>query len=244
MISLRLYWLERKLEVFNNLFDLPPEKNDLEVVKQELYVSIVNGDLNYANHPVMVGHFKGDGIYSAEKSLDKYLDYKLSERHKLGFYPADIGDSEVTFHKKSKPRGALVVGLGKFEHLTPFLLAKSVEIAVIKYSFFFRDNYDSEENKKAGSSLSTVIIGNSFGGISVEDSISAILMGVHRANRKINKLDIGLRTIEELEFVDYYEDITQQAYQALKNLEHSQNDINIVVKPNRPGIGSKKRISA
>lgn len=231
-------------EVFNNLFDLPPEKNDLEVVKQELYVSIVNGDLKYANHPVMVGHFKGDGIYSAEKSLDKYLDYKLSERHKLGFYPADIGDSEVTFHKKSKPRGALVVGLGKLEHLTPFLLAKSVEIAVIKYSFFFRDNYDSEENKKAGSSLNTVIIGNSFGGISVEDSISAILMGVHRANRKINKLDIGLRTIEELEFVDYYEDITQQAYQALKNLEHSQNDINIVVKPYRTGIGSKKRISA
>ena len=191
-----------------------------------------------------MAYFKGDGIYSAEKSLDKYLDYKLSERHKFGFYPADIGDSEVTFHKKSKPRGALVVGLGKLEHLTPFLLAKSVEIAVIKYSFFFRDNYDSEENKKAGSSLSTVIIGNSFGGINIEDSINAILTGVHRANSKINKLDIGLCAIDELEFIDYFEDIAQQAFQALKSIEHSQNDTNIVVKPYRTGLGSKKRISA
>jgi len=44
-----------EIEIFNNIFDLPPEKNDFEVAKQELYVSIVNGDLKYANHPVMVG---------------------------------------------------------------------------------------------------------------------------------------------------------------------------------------------
>lgn len=75
----------------------------------------MNADLKYAAHPVLVGHFLHDGLYSAEKSLDTYLKQKLSERHRLGFYPGDIGASEVTYQSDSKPKGALIAGLGRMK---------------------------------------------------------------------------------------------------------------------------------
>ena len=231
------------VDILDNLLDINSRNQENESISQELIVSVVNADLKYANYPVMVGHFKNDGIYSAEKSLDKYLDFKLSERHKLGFYPADVGDCEIIFHRNAKPKGGLVVGLGKLEDLTPHFLAQTVESAVIKYAFFFRDNYDKMEREDFGRTLSSVIIGNYFAGLSVEDSMGAIISGVLKANRKILKLDIGLSTIQEIEFLDYYEDIAQQAYQILRNIKR-QDEAHFEVRPYRIGLGSRKRISA
>ncbi|TDQ77464.1 DUF7379 domain-containing protein [Sphingobacterium yanglingense] len=231
-------------DVLDTIFDTDDGAQSDTNQTETLRVSMVNADLCYANYPVMVGHFKNDGIYSAEKSLDGYLNQTLSERHKLGYYPSDIGESEVTYQGQSQPKGGLVIGLGKVDDLTPYLLSQSVEKAVIKYAFFFRDNYSNISNKQVGSTISSVIIGNSYAGLSIADSLQAIISGVQRANRKILKLDIGLAPVEELEFIDYYEDIAQLGYQTLKAMERSQSDPHIAVRPLRIGQGRKKRISA
>ncbi len=210
---------------------------------QQLAVSIFNADLKNARHPVLVGHFKDDGLYSAEGSLDRYLNKKLSERHRLGYYPGEIGESEITYHSASQPRGALVIGLGKLDDLTPYRLALSVEKAIIKYAFFFRDNYENPENKKYGSGISAVIIGSVFAGLSIGDSVKAIITGVQRANDRIIQLANGLEPIKELEFVDYYEDVAQLCYQVLKKIEATDDRLNIVVKKFNAGSGSKRRLS-
>jgi len=44
----------------------------------------MHGHLKFADWPVLVGHYKGDTIISAEKVLDAELDGRLTHRHRLG----------------------------------------------------------------------------------------------------------------------------------------------------------------
>lgn len=231
------------LRAMENIFGITRDHNPGKSPRQPLSITVYNADLKNARHPVMVGHFKADGIYSAEKALDGNLGGRLSERHRLAFYPGEIGESEITYHSTSTPKGGLVVGLGDSDKLTPYRLSLSVEKAIIKYAFFFRDNYTIVENKNHGSGISSVIIGNSFAGLPVSESIIGIITGIQRANEKINHLNIGLKPIREIEFVDYYEDLAQLCYQTLKKLEEGNNSFNILVNKFLSGPGKRKRFT-
>ncbi len=208
---------------------------------QAISVSVLNADLKYASYPVMVGHFRNDGIYSSEKALDTYLKFKLSARHKVGFYPEEIGVSQVIFHRKDQPKGALVLGLGAQGELTPYQLMLSVQSAILKYAFFFKDNYEDPEIKRNGRVISTVLIGSAFAGLTLNDSLRAIVRGVEKANEKIRILDYGLETIRAIEFIDYYEELAQQAYAILKRIETEVHNHNILVSEFRTGTGSRKK---
>ena len=69
-----------------------PVYEEVALVKP-VKVSVVHGNLSFSEHPVAVGHYEGDGLYSAEDRLDYYLDGKLSARHRLGLYPGPEGKS-------------------------------------------------------------------------------------------------------------------------------------------------------
>ncbi len=81
-------------------------------------VRVVHGNLMYARHPVAVGHYAGDTIISAEKSLDAALEGLLRRRHQIGIYPDALGTSAIFINPRlrsypsASPRGAIVVGLG------------------------------------------------------------------------------------------------------------------------------------
>lgn len=60
-------------------------------------VTLTHGDLAYARHPVLVGHYLGDTIISAEKALDQRLGGALSERLQLGLYPGRLGTHALFF---------------------------------------------------------------------------------------------------------------------------------------------------
>ena len=53
-------------------------ETDKKKDKHRVNVWVTNGDLSKAKYPVAVGHFKGDGIISAEAALDHFMDKKLS----------------------------------------------------------------------------------------------------------------------------------------------------------------------
>jgi hypothetical protein len=77
--------VENDNQIIETIFDGFNESNKSKVDDSLVNVTVLNADLKYAAHPVLVGHFLHDGLYSAEKSLDTYLKQKLSERHRLGF---------------------------------------------------------------------------------------------------------------------------------------------------------------
>lgn len=217
------------------------EKEQASTKDNPLIVSVFNSDIKFAHYPLMVGHFKNDGIYSAEKRLDNLLKNKLSERHAYGLYPSVIGDSEIIFQLLEQTKGGIIVGLGKQDELSGFNLAKAIELAVLKYSILYRD-YESEKayDNNPELSISTVLIGSNYAGLSINESINSIISGVKKANEKIILLDNGQKTIGQLEIVEYYEDIAQQAYKELYN-EYSEDE-NIIIEPFKAGYGNKKRI--
>ncbi|MGB5943461.1 MAG: CHAT domain-containing protein [Leeuwenhoekiella sp.] len=226
------------------LFGIEPKLGDEAISTPPINVSVVNADLRVGSYPVMVGHFYNDSVYSAEKALDGYLDGRLTQRYEMGYYPGKVGESEVFFNLKTNPRGAIVCGLGESQGLTSYLLAKSVEMAVLKYAMFMRDNYTLPKAKKYAEGVSCILIGTGYGNLQIEDSVKGILLGVSQANRYIQEQGNGLQLIINLEFVNYYQSLASQAYWALTELKGADNRVNFnLIKGLKKKEGAKKRRS-
>jgi len=206
-------------------------------------VKVIHGDLKMSAYPVMVGHFFMDLILSSEKALDNYLDNRLSQRLKIGYYPGKIGESEVFFNLKTQPKGAIVCGLGDTGDLTSYVLSKTVKQAVLKYAMFMRDNYTLPEAKKYATGISFVLMGIGYGKLPIEDSIKGILLGVAKANNQIQETGDGLKLIKDIEIVNYYESLASEAYFSLTRLYKTDNRIAFNYSKGiarRPGAKKKK----
>jgi CHAT domain-containing protein len=182
-----------------------------------LNVSISQGDLSYASFPILIGHFNGDGILYAEKAVDHYLDGRLSRRHKLGLYPGLIGTSEILLGHPPNTSGAVVVGMGSAGDLTAYQLARTIEQGVANYLL----RMDSQASTSGEIGLSPLIIGCGYGGLTIENSVRAILQGIQNANAKIKKLqDNKIRPVTHVEFIEKYDHRALAAYYALNTLEN------------------------
>jgi CHAT domain-containing protein len=146
-------------------------------------------------------------------------------------------------------RGAIIIGLGKPENLTAPELTKSVEQGVSNYILHLNDEPDQikptdGENKTVG--LSSLIIGSGYGGLSVENSIKAIIQGVHNANIKVKNLNLGnTKTVGKIEFVELFEDSAVGALYSLSRIEIQETrSFKVVMEEKKLHtlLGSRKRI--
>ena len=214
-----------------------------------LNISISNGDLRDATFPVISGHFYKDGILYAESVLDSYLNGVLRERHALNLYPGDVGTHEIILSWTTSPKGAVVVGLGELGELNAYKLELSVTQGVSKFLLRLRELEASNPKAyqtifKNGIGISALIVGCGFGGLSIDSSLRAIVMGVKKANENIKALNNPyLKKIEALEFVELYEDRALQAFYSLKRMEADQQ-LNIVLPFDKikKMFGVKKRV--
>lgn len=247
----------RNGEIITEVFESPEPLYDSKAVVEALFgiqkkmepeaeyfnVKIIHGDLKMSSYPVMVGHFFMDLILSSEKALDIYLDNRLSQRLSIGYYPGEIGESEVFFNLKTKPRGAIVCGLGSATGLTSYVLSKTVKQAVLKYAMFMRDNYTLPQAKKYATGISFVLMGIGYGKLPIEDSMKGILLGVAEANRQIKETGEGLKLIKDIEIVNYYESVASEAYFSLTRLYKTDNRVTFSYDKGiakRPGAKKKK----
>ena len=196
-----------------------------------LEVRILHGDLAYVSHPVLVGHYTGDTIVSAEAALDARLrsddaQGPLSRRRDLGLYPGPLGTHEVFFneHPPRKPDGALVVGLGQVGELSPGRLEAGVRDLLLEYALQLlqRDALRAEPavtRARISAGVSALLVGTGAGGLGLRDSLEAMLRGALAANRKLEdaKLDQRVR-IDRIEFVELYEDVAIGAANELASL--------------------------
>jgi hypothetical protein len=115
---------------------LPPEDAADAAALPVIAVSVCHGDLSYARHPVLVGHYQGDTIISAEAVVDRQLNHALTQRLDLGLYPGRLDTHAVFFNTEplGRPAGAVVVGLGQVGELTPGLLEAGVRSALLDYA--------------------------------------------------------------------------------------------------------------
>lgn len=244
-------------------FDLTPEGVERSVLGLEsgekkpvvtgtsINVLVRNGDLRYASFPVLAGHFQGDGILTAEAEIDKNLGGALSERHRLGIYPGPVGTSEILISGDSESKGAIIVGLDSFGTLTAFQLVQTIEQGVSRYLLEMNSKLSFKKSlaKAQGQvGISVVLIGSGYGGLSIESSVEAILQGVQNANNKVDKVEKGrTKLIEQIEFIELYEDRALSCFYALRKIEKDQNSA-LQITLDKAGIktlfGARKRIPA
>lgn len=179
----------------------------------QVNVYVTHGNLENARFPVAVGHHYGDGIVSAEGALDFYLNRRLSERHRAGIYPGEIETAEVVLQPDSHPPGGVVVGLGEFGELSTGQLERTFCHAVIALAL---KKQEYPELLKVSSGITPLLIGSNFGGLTLRGALRAMLTGTLLANERIRMMeDNSLKPIEEIEFIEIYEDRAIHAIRAL-----------------------------
>ena len=234
--------VERGAEV---AFPIPPEKIDIYPDGAELiatavgghprvrpsakrlpvWVSVAHGDLSFTRQPVAVGHYQGDSIVSAEDYLDRHLDGMLRRRDGLGLYPGPLLTGEIFFNPDPNrtPAGAIVVGLGAVGRLTAAELRRSMARALVKFAVARlereREKSQGEPGIMVSAAFTSLLIGTGAGGLSVENSVIAILHGVHRANLALEKAKLDRQVvIDRVEFIELWQDRAILAARALERV--------------------------
>ncbi len=193
------------------------------VPQPRVKVGIVHGHLGFTDHAVMVGHYQGDTVVSAEAALDHMLDGRLRERLRLGLYPGALGSADVFLNPGKKPGGAIVIGLGRVGELTSGHLTASVTRGALLHASALaeqaRSSHGDRRTAPVSAAIATLLIGTGAGGIAVEDSLSAVLRGVARANRTLTESGLGKRVIfTEVDILELWEDRAILAAHALPRL--------------------------
>ncbi len=212
---------ERSVRGFSFGPGRPAQEQMKTAVLPLIRVSLTHGDLAYAKHHVLVGHYQGDTIVSAEAALDKRLHYAMTHRLKLGIYPGPLNTHALFFNQQptAKPAGALVIGLGQVGELSPGLLESAVRSALLDFALQMLQRKPPNPDKAQGIvsvTLTCMLVGTGAGGMSLRDSIDAILRAAVAANDKL--VEVGLDNqvlIDAIEFLELYEDVAIQAAKAL-----------------------------
>ena len=192
-------------------------------------VRVVHANLALARHPVAVGHYAGDSIISAESHLDRALDGELTQRNLLGLYPGPVGTSALFTNSKLHqdppplPLGAIVIGLGTPGVLNAGTLSRAFSRAMLDYVIAWSNHERSlagSKGKEASNDLglTTLLVGTGAGGVTVPDSVHAILQSVVRSNQALAAARQPQR-IREVEFIELWEDRAIQAVRACQDVQ-------------------------
>ena len=195
---------------------VPPAEPAARPVK----VSVAHGNLSFCQNPVAVGHYEGDGIFNAEKALDYHLNGRLSTRHRMGRYPGLEGTAEVLLDQGSpKAGGAIIVGLGKAGELSPRKLTQCFANAMREYGIMAAEQKIQDSDGELA--VSTLLIGAGGMGLSIANSVDAILSGVLQANKSFAQEEGDLQKVRiaEVQFIELFKDQAILAARALKAYE-------------------------
>ncbi|HEX6707145.1 MAG TPA: CHAT domain-containing protein [Albitalea sp.] len=187
-------------------------------------VSVVHGNLAYARFPVVVGHYAGDTIVGAEDHLDRSLGGLLRRRAALGMYAGAPGSNIVVLQPdmRARPAGAIVVGLGRPDTLSPGSLREGITRAALEYALAaLGDSSDRfkprSEGQPRSAGLSCLLVGSGAGGLTMRNVVCAVLGGIGAANRRLADQQLAAQVwIDEVEFIELWLDRATQAADALE----------------------------
>ncbi len=178
-------------------------------------VSVRHADLSYARHAVLVGHYQGDTIVSAEAVLNQRLGEALARKRDLGLYPGAHGTHAVFFNEdpRRSPSGALVVGLGEVGELSTGRLQSSLRDAMLEFALRQAQRPEALAEARASGSgrvaarLSCLLVGSGGAGLSVRECVEALLRAAVDANRRLEDTHMDSRVLfTDIEFIELFED--------------------------------------
>lgn len=177
-------------------------------------VTVRHADLAYARHAVLVGHYDGDTIVSAEAALDARLEGALSRRRELGLYPGAHGTHAVFFNDDPgrSPSGAVVVGLGTVGELAAGRLQTSLRDAMLEYALRLVQRAAAEcagaPVGRVAARLSCLLVGSGGAGLSVRESVETLLRAAAAANQRLVATQMDAKVLfTGLEIIELFEDM-------------------------------------
>ncbi len=198
-----------------------------------IQVQVIWGDVKYSACPVVVGHYSGDTIVSAEAALNDMLDGELERRNALNLYPGAIGTSLVISRPKKTLPGVIVVGLGTIGSLGRGELAATVREGVLKWAVetlsaqrLTQTEVMIDETPVAndrGIGLALILVGSGSGGLSLRDTAHSLLAGVAQALSRLGSEEAARLNLRRIEFIDYYEDRAYSFWHELNKLLDNQH---------------------
>ncbi|MEO5996725.1 MAG: CHAT domain-containing protein [Chitinophagaceae bacterium] len=223
-------------------------------------VSVINGDLVHSKYPVVVGHFKGDGIVHAEKYLDQALGLKLSEYHFVNNYPGDIGTHLVILDdNKNKSgnticNGGVVVGLGEFGSLTESRLMVTLTQAFLTLAIRFNElqaNKPKDADEVVDFGISSLTVGSDFAGLRITTSVKTIFSAVLQVNEKLDAMSkregakFKYNKINHIEVVEIYQHKSIHVGRVIRDFltQDGFSKFRFVPPVIRPGSGALSQIA-
>jgi pimeloyl-ACP methyl ester carboxylesterase len=230
-----------------------------------IHVGLTHDNLTNAKQPVLVSHYMHDVIVAAEKYLDRQLDGRLSELLRMELYPGPINTGIVVLNDASgdAPRevsvhpGAIVAGLGRVGELTPGALTSTLTHALTMYGAEcvgrerrrqHRIAPDTRAEGTVSAPVTAILIGSGEGGLTLADSVRALLRAVLAANERLSggvhaeSTAPGTVTaqIDSVTIIELYEDRAIEAAHTLRKLaeipEFAAYVVDPLVNPGKEGI--------
>ena len=188
----------------------------------QLTVSVVHASLEHATWPLAVGHVQGMPLRGAEGVLDRRLGGRLSDRLLMGAYPDTEGQAIYVPAPESAPPGGLVLGLGSAGEVTINKVTRAMTAAVLQWALHEADAMAGIPDEPVPLGVSAALVGtNPLDGITLQDSLSALVDGVVSAEQLIRS-SVRLRSlvrVATLEIVELYQERARTASTLLQQLD-------------------------
>ncbi|MCU7937209.1 MAG: CHAT domain-containing protein [Candidatus Thiodiazotropha sp. (ex Dulcina madagascariensis)] len=171
------------------------------------HVRIRHGNLQYANVPVMVGHYEDDGIEGSEAALDAMLDGRLKALYRANLYPGALQTVEIVTRPGAEQTvGAVVAGLGPVGHLTASTLQQTLQHALVRFGLDQGEkSYRSDASgRHRALALASLVVGSGVGGLPLADALKALLEAVAGANQQLRALHAP--HLQRLDIIELFED--------------------------------------
>ncbi|MEP7281738.1 MAG: CHAT domain-containing protein, partial [Rubrivivax sp.] len=156
-----------------------------------LRVTVLNGDLKFVAHALLLGHYRASRLTGTEGVVDRMLDGLMSASLDAGLYPDAPGTHQIFLNavrdpdnpwRAPHPEAVIVVGLGPEGDLTPRALTLSVRQGVLAWS---QRRAENPYGSAVVTELASTLIGSGGLGISPGAAACAIAQGVREANERL-----------------------------------------------------------
>ena len=190
-----------------------------------LTLTILNGNVQFVRHPVVLGHYHSLLLQGAEMTMNHMIGGSMEMSIQMGHYPQFLKSHQVFLNQAQsahnplqlpRPQAVIVVGLGHEGHLKAEHLSHTVSMGVIAWAQRLRETYiETPESFEIASSL----IGSGGSGMSAALSARAIAKGVYDANCSLRQNKWPY--VKHLHLIEVYLDRATDAWQALGMLAAS-----------------------
>lgn len=185
-----------------------------------LRVTVVNGDLTFVQHPLLVGHYRSSRLTGTESVMNRLVGGVMQESLTAGMYPDLPGSHQVflnpgvdrrnPWRRLPRPEAVVIAGLGEEGKLRPAELVRTVRQAVIAWA---QRRADRPGGAPAVLELAATLLG-SGGGLQVAQSAQLLVQGVREANERLS--DSRWPVIGHLHLIELYMNRAGEAWRALQ----------------------------